>query len=313
MKDKKIAVLIPCYNEALTIKKVIQDYRDAFPTASIYVYDNNSTDKTVELAKQAGAIVRHEYKQGKGNVIKSMFQDIDADCYIMTDGDDTYPPIPEMVNYILEGKADMVIGDRLSSTYYTENTRRFHNFGNKLVLSLINRIFHIDIHDIMTGSRAFSYPFVKTFPIISEGFEIETEMSIHAAVNKIKMVEVPVQYRDRPEGSESKLNTFSDGLKVLKTITNLFKDERPHAFFSKVAFLFWIIGVVMVIPVFREYFQTGLVPRFPTLFVSGMIIIIGLIFYITGMILETIKRKERQQFELAWIRTKNERLKETNH
>ena len=304
----KIAVLIPCYNESLTVAKVVKDYKEAFPTADIYVYDNNSTDGTDEIARKAGAIVKYEYQQGKGNVIRSMFKDIDADCYIMADGDDTNPPEPEMVDLILQGKAEMVIGDRLSSTYFTENKRLFHNSGNRIVRWLINKLFNVHVKDIMTGSRAFSYSFVKTFPVLSKGFEIETEMTIHAAANNLSMVEVPVNYRDRPEGSESKLNTYSDGIKVLKTIARLFKEYKPTAFFGLFALLFLIISVAFGTPVFYEYFQTGLVERFPTLIFSGFMLIVSLLLWITGLILEVIVKKNRQMFELVWIRTKREEI-----
>lgn len=304
----KIAVLIPCYNESLTVAKVVKDYKEAFPTADIYVYDNNSTDGTDEIARKAGAIVKYEYQQGKGNVIRSMFKDIDADCYIMADGDDTNPPEPEMVDLILQGKAEMVIGDRLSSTYFTENKRLFHNSGNRIVRWLIDKLFNVHVKDIMTGSRAFSYSFVKTFPVLSKGFEIETEMTIHAAANNLSMVEVPVNYRDRPEGSESKLNTYSDGIKVLKTIARLFKEYKPTAFFGLFALLFLIISVAFGAPVFYEYFQTGLVERFPTLIFSGFMLIVSLLLWITGLILEVIVKKNRQMFELVWIRTKREKI-----
>lgn len=304
----KIAVLIPCYNESLTVAKVVKDYKEAFPTADIYVYDNNSTDGTDEIARKAGAIVKYEYQQGKGNVIRSMFKDIDADCYIMADGDDTNPPEPEMVDLILQGKAEMVIGDRLSSTYFTENKRLFHNSGNRIVRWLINKLFNVHVKDIMTGSRAFSYSFVKTFPVLSKGFEIETEMTIHAAANNLSMVEVPVNYRDRPEGSESKLNTYSDGIKVLKTIARLFKEYKPTAFFGLFALLFLIISVAFGAPVFYEYFQTGMVERFPTLIFSGFMLIVSLLLWITGLILEVIVKKNRQMFELVWIRTKREEI-----
>ena len=304
----KIAVLIPCYNESLTVAKVVKDYKEAFPTADIYVYDNNSTDGTDEIARKAGAIVKYEYQQGKGHVIRSMFKDIDADCYIMADGDDTNPPEPEMVDLILQGKAEMVIGDRLSSTYFTENKRLFHNSGNRIVRWLINKLFNVHVKDIMTGSRAFSYSFVKTFPVLSKGFEIETEMTIHAAANNLSMVEVPVNYRDRPEGSESKLNTYSDGIKVLKTIARLFKEYKPTAFFGLFALLFLIISVAFGAPVFYEYFQTGLVERFPTLIFSGFMLIVSLLLWITGLILEVIVKKNRQMFELVWIRTKREKI-----
>ena len=300
----KIAVLIPCYNESLTVAKVVKDYKEAFPTADIYVYDNNSADGTDKIAREAGAIVRYEYRQGKGNVVRSMFRDIDADCYIMADGDDTNPPVPEMADLILEGKAEMVIGDRLSSTYFTENKRLFHNSGNKLVRFLINSLFNVKVKDIMTGSRAFSYSFVKTFPVISKGFEIETEMTIHAAANNLHMVEIPIDYRDRPEGSESKLNTYSDGFKVLKTIGRLFKDYKPSIFFSFIGLLFLIVSIIMGVPVFHEYFITGLVPRFPTLIFSGFMLVVSLLLFITGIILEVLVKKHRQLFELIYIRTK---------
>lgn len=298
MKDKKIAVLLPCYNESLTVAKVIKDYKKAFPTADIYVYDNNSTDGTDEIARKAGAIVKYEYKQGKGNVIRSMFRQIDADCYIMADGDDTNPPEPKMAELILEGKADMVIGDRLSSTYFAENKRMFHGFGNRLVRTLINKLFNVNVKDIMTGSRAFSYEFVKSFPVISKGFEIETEMTIHAAANNFKMVEVPTSYRDRPEGSESKLNTYSDGIKVLKTIFTLFKEYKPGLFFNLWAILFFIISLIFGVPVFVEYFNTGLVPRIPTLIFSLVILVLSMLLWITGIILQVIVKKNRQLYEL---------------
>ena len=308
-KDKKIAVLIPCYNEALTVEKVVKDYKKALPNADIYVYDNNSSDGTDEIAKKAGAIVRYEYRQGKGNVIRSMFKDIDADCYLMIDGDDTYPAenAKEMCNYVLEGKADMVIGDRLSSTYFTENKRAFHNFGNKLVRSLINHLFKSNIRDIMTGYRAFSYDFVKTFPVLSKGFEIENEMTIHAVYNNFKLIEIPVSYRDRPEGSVSKLNTYSDGIKVLMTIARLFKEYKPTIFFSFVGTVLLIISLIFGIPVFSEFFKTGLVPRFPTLIFALILLIISILMYITGIILEVVAKKNKQIFELFLIRTKRDK------
>ena len=306
--EKKIAVLIPCYNEALTVAKVVKDYKKALPNADIYVYDNNSTDGTDEIARRAGAIVRYEYRQGKGNVIRSMFKDIDADCYLMIDGDDTYPAenAKEMCQYVLDGKADMVIGDRLSSTYFTENKRAFHNFGNKLVRSLINHLFKSNIRDIMTGYRAFSYDFVKTFPVLSKGFEIENEMTIHAVYNNFKLVEIPVSYRDRPEGSVSKLNTYSDGVKVLMTIARLFKEYKPTIFFSFVGTVLLILSLIFGIPVFTEFFKTGLVPRFPTLIFALILLIISILMYITGIILEVVAKKNKQIFELFLIRTKRD-------
>ncbi len=303
---KKIAVLIPCYNESKTIEKVVKDYMKALPEADIYVYDNNSKDGTDEIAKKAGAIVRYEYKQGKGNVIRTMFKDIDADCYLMIDGDDTYPSenAREMCNYVLDGKADMVIGDRLSSTYFKENKRPFHNFGNRLVRGLINTLFKSKIRDIMTGYRAFSYDFVKTFPILSKGFEIETEMTIHSLDKNFKLVEIPVQYRDRPSGSVSKLNTYSDGFKVIKTIIRLFKEYKPKLFFGIIGTIFFIISLVFAVPVFIEYFKTGLVPRIPTLIFSGFMLMIGMISYTCGIILDGVTKKHRQLFELILINTK---------
>lgn len=300
-KEKKtVAVLIPCYNESKTIEKVVKDYREVLPEADIYVYDNNSKDNTDEIARKAGAIVKYEYRQGKGNVIRSMFRDIDADCYLMIDGDDTYPAedAKAMVDLVLEGKADMVIGDRLSSTYFTENKRAFHNFGNKIVRLLINKLFNNNVKDIMTGYRAFSYEFVKGFPVLSKGFEIETEMTIHAVDKNYMLVEVPVSYRDRPVGSVSKLNTYSDGFKVLKTIATLFKEYKPALFFNMFASLFLIVALILGIPVFVEYFQTGLVPKFPSLIVAGVLLTITLLLWITGIILEVIVKKHKQLYEL---------------
>ena len=305
-EDKKIAVLIPCYNEAKTIEKVVKDYKAVLPNASIYVYDNNSSDGTDKIAKKAGAIVKYEYRQGKGNVIRSMFKDIDADCYLMIDGDDTYPKenAVEMCNYILEGKADMVIGDRLSSTYFTENKRPFHNFGNKLVRWLINTLFKSNVKDIMTGYRAFSYEFVKTFPVLSKGFEIETEMTIHALDKNFLLKEIPVGYRDRPTGSVSKLNTYRDGFRVLKTIARLFKEYKPMIFFGIISSIFFIISLIFSIPVFVEYFKTGLVPRFPTLIFSLFMLIISSLMLVCGIILEVVVKKHRQLFEFVLINTK---------
>ena len=296
----KIAVLIPCYNESLTIRKVVEDYKTELPEADIYVYDNNSTDHTDEIAREAGAIVRYEYRQGKGNVIRSMFRDIDADCYLMIDGDDTYPAenAREMVNLVLEKGVDMVVGDRLSSTYFTENKRPFHNSGNRIVRDLINKLFHNDIRDIMTGYRAFSPLFVKSFPVLSKGFEIETEMTIHAVDKNFLIEEIPVTYRDRPAGSESKLNTFSDGFKVLKTIASLFKEYKPFHFFSWISGILWIIALVFFLPVLLEYFKTGLVRKFPTVIVCGVTATIGSLMWICGVILDVIVKKHRQLYEL---------------
>lgn len=296
----KIAVLIPCYNESATIEKVVKDYQRALPEAVIYVYDNNSSDHTDDIARKAGAVVKYEYRQGKGNVIRSMFRDIDAQCYLMIDGDDTYPAenAREMTDLVLSGKADMVIGDRLSSTYFTQNKRPFHNSGNRIVRGLINHLFKSNVRDIMTGYRAFSRLFVKSFPVLSKGFEIETEMTIHALDKNFMLREIPVSYRDRPEGSVSKLNTFSDGLKVLKTIMELYKNYRPLSFFSLVAALLWIIGLILFVPVLIEFIQTDLVPRFPTLIVACILFAIGVMAEVCGIILDVIVKKHRQLYEL---------------
>lgn len=296
----KIAVLIPCYNEEKTVEKVVRDFREALPDAVIYVYDNNSTDRTAELAKKAGAVVRHEYMQGKGNVIRRMFREIDAECYIMTDGDDTYPAenAPEMADLVLNKNVDMVIGDRLSSTYFDENKRPFHNFGNSLVRKSINVLFHSEIKDIMTGYRAFSYEFVKTIPILSKGFEIETEMSIHAVDKNMSVENVIITYRDRPEGSESKLNTFSDGIKVLKMIVRLYWSYNPMGFFGMIAGFLALMSILFCLPVLADYFRTGLVERFPTLIVCGFTMIAAIQSLFAGMQLQTSVQKGRQDFEM---------------
>lgn len=300
----KIAVLIPCYNESLTIKKVIEDWKSALPEAKIYVYDNNSTDNTAEIAMNAGATVKYEYQQGKGNVIRRMFREIDAESYIMIDGDDTYPAEHgrEMVELVLNKNVDMVVGDRLSSTYFEENKRPFHNFGNEIVRKSINRMFKSDIKDIMTGFRAFSYNFVKTFPVLSKGFEIETEMSIHAVDKNMYVENVIVDYRDRPNGSESKLNTFSDGIKVLKTIGRLYRDYRPLGFYSFLAAILAIISTIFIIPVIITYGKTGLVPEFPTLIVCGFVYLAALLSLFSGMILASIQLRNRQEFEMSLMR-----------
>lgn len=295
-----IAVLIPCYNEEKTIEKVVSDFKNSLPEASIYVYDNNSTDRTAQLAENAGAIVRHEYVQGKGNVIRRMFRDIDAECYIMTDGDDTYPAecAREMADLVLQKNVDMVVGDRLSSTYFSENKRPFHNFGNSLVRKSINILFHNDIKDIMTGYRAFSYEFVKSFPVLSGGFEIETEMSIHAVDKNMYIENVIIDYRDRPEGSESKLNTYSDGVKVLRTILRMYRTYKPMGFFGSIAAVLALLSVCFIIPVFKTYFMTGEVPQFPTLIVCGFSMIAAIQLFVAGLQLQTIVRQKRQDFEL---------------
>ncbi len=295
----KIAVLIPCYNESKTIEKVVTDYKKALPEAVIYVYDNNSSDGTDEIARKAGAVVRYEYMQGKGNVIRRMFREIDAECYIMVDGDDTYPAefAPQMVECVLERKVDMVVGDRLSSTYFTENKRPFHNFGNSLVRASINRLFRSNIKDIMTGYRAFSYNFVKTFPVLSKGFEIETEMSIHAVDKNMFVENVIIEYRDRPEGSESKLSTYSDGFKVLKTIARLYKNYKPFGFFGIISAILAIIALAFFIPVFVSFIDTGLVEKIPTLIVCGFVFMASISSFFTGLMLTTMTQKNRQDYE----------------
>ena len=296
---EKIAVLIPCHNESQTVGKVVKDWKKELPEATIYVYDNNSSDNTAEIAQNAGAVVRYEYQQGKGNVIRRMFREIDAECYIMIDGDDTYPAEfgREMVTKVLERGVDMVVGDRLSSTYFEENKRPFHNFGNSLVRGTINRLFKSNIRDIMTGYRAFSYQFAKTFPVLSKGFEIETEMSIHAVEKNMLVENVIIEYRDRPDGSESKLNTYSDGAKVLATIARLYKNYKPFRFFGMLAFFLLIVSAIMFVPVLVTYIRTGMVPNFPTLIVSGFIALAAIQSFFAGLILTTLVEKDRQDFE----------------
>ncbi len=297
----KIAVLIPCYNESATIGKVVADYKNALPEATIYVYDNNSSDDTDKIAAEAGAIVRYEYQQGKGNVVRRMFREIDAQCYIMIDGDDTYPAefAQEMADKVLHHNADMVVGDRLSSTYFTENKRPFHNFGNSIVRLFINKLFKSNIKDIMTGYRAFSYQFVKTFPVLSKGFEIETEMSIHAVDKKMQIENVVIEYRDRPEGSISKLSTYTDGMKVIRTIFRLFRDYKPFRFFGIISLVLVLVALALFLPVLLEFSKTGLVARFPTLIVSGFVALSACLSFFSGLILETMIRKEKQSFEIS--------------
>ena len=299
MNDKKIAVLIPCYNEELTVEKTVNDFKRVLPNADIYVYNNNSKDRTKELALKSGAIVRDEYRQGKGAVVRSMFRDIDADVYIMVDGDDTYPAeeVDGLITPVLEGKADMVIGDRLSSTYYTENKRPFHNFGNSLVKGLINFLFKSDLNDIMTGYRSFSKKFVKCMPVMSDGFQIETEMTIFALTNNMQVVNVPITYRDRPEGSESKLNTFSDGFKVLLTLFNLFKDNRPFLFFGSISIVIFIIGLLIGIPVIDEFIKTAYITKVPSAVLAAALMLNAFLMFSVGIILDAIKNQKRYLFE----------------
>lgn len=304
----KIAVLVPCYNEAMTIKKVVEDWKTALPEAVIYVYNNNSSDDTSRIAAEAGAVVRNEYKQGKGNVVRRMFREIDAECYVMVDGDDTYPAdcAREMVDLVLSRKVDMVVGDRLSSTYFSENKRPFHNFGNNLVRWSINTLFQSDIRDIMTGCRAFSYQFVKSFPVLTKGFEIETEMSIYAVDHNMFIANVVIPYRDRPEGSESKLNTVSDGVKVIGTIVKLFRDYKPLLFFGAISLLLLLLALVFFIPVLVEYIKTGLVPKFPTLIACGFAVIAAIQSFFSGLILDSIRHKDKQDFEMRLIQIQND-------
>lgn len=310
----KIAVLIPCYNESRTIKKVVEDFRQVLPEATVYVYDNNSTDGTDKIAEKAGAVVCHEFRQGKGNVIRRMFREIDAECYIMTDGDDTYPAedAREMANMVLEKKVDMVVGDRLSSDYFTENKRPFHNFGNLFVRKSINILFHNDIKDIMTGYRAFSYEFVKTFPVLSKGFEIETEMSIHAVEKNMFVENIVIKYRDRPKGSESKLNTYSDGFKVIRTIVRLFRTYKPMGFFGAMALLLVLISMCFFIPIVDTYIKTGFVPNFPTLIMCGFTMLAAIQSFFSGLTLQTIVQKKRQDFEMELQRVTEEKREVQN-
>lgn len=305
----RTAVLIPCYNESKTIEKVICDFQKVLPEAVIYVYDNNSSDGTDAIAREAGAIVRYEHQQGKGNVIRRMFSEIDADCYLMVDGDDTYPAeaAAEMVNKVLDKRADMVVGDRLSSTYFEENKRPFHNFGNSIVRWSINTLFKNDIKDIMTGYRAFSYRFVKTFPVLSQGFEIETEMSIHAVDKNMYVENVVIDYRDRPEGSVSKLNTYSDGFKVILTIIRLFRTYRPGGYFGIIAAALALLSAIFFVPVLLAYASTGLVEKFPTLIVCGFVMIAAIVSFFAGLVLKTIYQKNRQDFEMELYRVTSEK------
>ena len=305
----KIAVLVPCYNEAKTIKKVVTDWKKALPKAKIYVYDNNSSDGSDKIAKEAGAIVRYVKQQGKGNVIRHMFREIEAECYIMIDGDDTYPAdsAKELADAVLKDGADMVVGDRLSSTYFTENKRPFHNIGNSSVRWAINTFFRSDIKDIMTGCRAFSYQFVKSFPVLSRGFEVETEMSIWAIDKNMFVKNVPINYKDRPEGSDSKLNTYSDGFKVIMTIVRLFRTYKPMAFFGIVALILTLIATCFFVPILVEYAHTGLVPNFPTLIVCGFVYLAAIQSLFAGLILKTLRQKDRQDFEANLVRIEQEK------
>ena len=298
--NHKIAVLIPCYNESKTIAKVVGDFKKQLPEANIYVYDNNSTDNTADIARQAGAIVRYEHRQGKGNVVRRMLADIEADCYLLVDGDDTYPSdnAKEMCDIVLNEHYDMVIGDRLSSTYFQENKRPFHDCGNRFVRYAINQIFHSDIKDIMTGYRALSRHLVMSVPLLSEGFEIETELTINVLDNQLRIKQIPVEYRDRPIGSTSKLSTFKDGIKIIGTIFRLFRDYKPLVFFSWISSFLILASLLILLPVFIEYLQTGLVPRFPTLIVCGFIILFAILLWMCGLILQVLLIRHRQLCQL---------------
>ena len=301
MNNEKIAILIPCYNESLTIKKVINDFKRELPEADIYVYDNNSTDNTYEIALNEGAIVKKEPRQGKGNVIRQMFFDIEADYYLMVDGDDTYPAenSKELITALREGRADMVIGDRLSNgTYFNENKRAFHDFGNNLVKNSINRLYQANIKDVMTGYRGFNRMFVKSFPVMSSGFQIETEFTIHALDKRFKLVEIPIDYRDRPEGSESKLDTYSDGFKVLLTILKMFKDYKPLLFFSIISLIFFLFGLIFGVPVINEFIHTGFITKVPSSILATGLMVFALLLLITGLILDTVVTNSKKEYEL---------------
>lgn len=310
---EKIAVLIPCYNEELTIEKVIKDFKKELPDAQIYVYDNNSKDKTAEIAKKNGAIVRHEYKQGKGNVVRTMFRDIDADIYVMVDGDDTYPAefVHQLIEPVKSGEADMVIGDRLSNgTYQEENKRHFHEFGNNLVKKSINILFRTNLRDIMTGYRVFNKMFVKNMPVMTPKFEIETEMSLYALDKKYIIKEIPIIYRDRPSGSVSKLNTVSDGIKVVKTIVNMFKNYKPLQFFTTIAIILFIIGLLVGVPVIYEFFKTQYITKLPSAILATGIITLSVIIGQCGVILHTVVKNHKESYELNLLRYKQ--LEEIN-
>lgn len=306
----KIAVLVPCYNEEKTVRKVVEDFKKELPEATVYVYNNNSTDETVERALEAGAVVRHTYKQGKGNVIRQMFREIDAEVYLMVDGDDTYSAnkAREMVDLILNKGADMVVGDRLSSTYFVENKRLFHNTGNSLVRFMVNKMFRVNIRDIMTGYRAFSFEFIKTFPVLSRGFEIETEMSIHAADKNMNIENVIIDFKDRPVGSVSKLNTYTDGAKVLWKIVSMYRTYRPLHFFTYISIILFAVATVAFIPVMDMYLKFGVVPKFPTLIVCGFTVLASIISVFTGLILSSMNKKNKCDFEVAFINAHNRKI-----
>ncbi|WP_394218167.1 DPM/DPG synthase family glycosyltransferase [Halobacillus trueperi] len=296
----RIAVLLPCYNEEQTIGQVIDEFREELPDADIYVYDNNSKDRTSEVARKHGAFVKKEMRQGKGHVVRSMFRDIEADYYVMADGDRTYPArfVHELLEPLKKGEANIVIGDRLSNgTYVEENKRQFHNFGNNLVRGLINFLYKSDLRDIMTGYRAFDRLFVKSMPVMSPGFEIETEMTIHTLDKRFSIKEIPIEYKDRPEGSESKLNTFSDGFKVLNKIFTLFKEYKPMLFFSFWSVVLLVLGLASGIPVIVEYFNTGFISKVPSAILAVGLVILAVLSFACGLILDTVASNFKKQFE----------------
>ncbi|MCI8451922.1 MAG: glycosyltransferase [Eggerthellaceae bacterium] len=300
-RGEGVAVLVPCYNEAVTIAKVVDDFRRVLPEATVYVYDNNSSDGTAALAAAHGAVVRFESRQGKGNVVRQMFRDIEADYYLMVDGDDTYPAeaAPDLLAPLAADEADMTVGDRLSNgSYGEENDRAFHGFGNDLVRFLIKAIYGYAFEDVMTGYRAFNRVFVKTMPVLSEGFQIETEISIHAVDKRWRIVDVPIAYRDRPEGSYSKLSTFGDGARVLRAITSLFKDYRPFAFFGWVALVFLLLGLVTGVPVIAEYLATDYVSKIPSAVLAVALVLCGALSITAGIILDTVAKSHRKQWEI---------------
>ena len=313
MNNEKIAVLIPCYNEELTIKKVIEDFKRELPEADIYVYNNNSKDKTYEIASKCGVIVRNEYNQGKGNVVRRMFREIDADIYIMVDADDTYPAefVHKLIEPIRNNTADMVVGDRLSNgTYKKENKRKFHNFGNNLVKKAINTVFKSNLNDIMSGYRAFNKMFVKNIPVLSSKFEIETEMTLHALDKKFIVKEIPIEYRDRPEGSVYKLNTVNDGVKVIKTIIKMYKDFKPRKFFWCIGFIIILLGIIIGAPVIMEFIKYRYIYKIPSAILATGLEILAIIILQCGVILDTIVKQHREDYEINLI---NYETKEKNN
>lgn len=310
-----VAVLVPCYNEAQTVAKVVDDFRRVLPGATVYVYDNNSSDGTSEIAARAGAVVRKECRQGKGNVVRQMLRDIDAEYYIMVDGDDTYPAeaAPALLSPLMSGESDTVVGDRLSNgTYGAENKRAMHGFGNNLVRDLVSLLYGYRYNDIMTGYRSFNRVFAKTLPVLSDGFQIETELSIHAADKRWRIAQVPIDYRDRPVGSESKLDTVSDGMRVLAMIAGLFKDYKPMGFFTLLAAIFLVVGLGLGVPVIIDFVRTGLVPRLPTAIAAVALCGLAALLFVCGIILDTVVKGNRRQWELEVMREYEKRSANTD-